>query len=376
MSDAIEMSALSKHFGSFAALDSLDLSVPQGQFVTLLGPSGSGKTTALRCLAGLEHPTGGEIHLGGTLVSAPARRVSVPPEKRGVGFVFQNYALWPHMTVRANVEYPLRLRRVASADRRRRAEELLEIVGLERQVDKPASDLSGGQQQRVALARALANESPFMLYDEPLSNLDAQLRNRTRTAIRDIHDRFGTTTVYVTHDQDEAFSLSDRVVVMNGGRVEQDDHPQAIYDRPASAFIARFVGFDNIIEGVSVQEVVDRGTTVVLPDGLGVCTGTSTGVRVGDLATVAVRAHDIVLGDEGGEGTPAVVHQIGFSSGAWVVVLDVPHRGGSTTVHARVGAEQGRPDFGVGDPVTFAVRAGRAVVLSQDESAMPGVDAP
>lgn len=375
MTDAIRLSGLSKHFGDFAALDALDLSIPEGQFVTLLGPSGSGKTTALRCLAGLEHPTGGEIHLGGRLVSAPDRRVSVPPEKRGVGFVFQNYALWPHMTVRSNVEYPLRLRKVAAAERRRRAEELLEVVGLEHQVDKPASDLSGGQQQRVALARALANESPFMLYDEPLSNLDAQLRGRTRTAIRDIHDRFGTTTVYVTHDQDEAFSLSDRVVVMNGGRVEQDDHPQAIYDHPASAFIARFVGFDNIVDGAVVRRVGDGSATAELPDGLGVWSGRSGGARVGDEVTVAVRAHDVVVGDEGGEGTPALVHQIGFSSGAWVVVLDVPYEGTSRMVHARVGAEHGRPGFGVGDRVTFAVRPGRPVVLAQASDPAPNAAA-
>lgn len=368
MTGAIQLTRLSKRFGDFAALDSLDLSIPEGQFVTLLGPSGSGKTTALRCLAGLEHPTGGEVRLAGALVSAPEQRITVPPEKRGVGFVFQNYALWPHMTVRANVEYPLRLRKVASGERRRRAEALLGIVGLDGQADKPASDLSGGQQQRVALARALANESPFMLYDEPLSNLDAQLRTRTRTAIRDIHDRFGTTTVYVTHDQDEAFSLSDRVVVMNRGRVEQDDHPETIYARPANAFIARFVGFENIIDGARVTEVGAAGATAELPDGLGTCIGDARDHAAGADVAVAVRAHDVVLGNEGGHGSPAVVHQLGFSSGAWGVVLKAPGGEGSRTVHARVGAEHGRPDFRVGDRVTFRVRPGRAVLLpAQDQ---------
>ncbi|MEV0109789.1 ABC transporter ATP-binding protein [Nocardia sp. NPDC050799] len=367
MTDAIQLNRLSKHFGDFAALDSLDLTIPEGQFVTLLGPSGSGKTTALRCLAGLEQPTGGEIHLAGALVCAPGQRIAVPPEKRGVGFVFQNYALWPHMTVRANVEYPLRLRKVSSADRRRRAEELLGIVGLDGQADKPAADLSGGQQQRVALARALANDSPFMLYDEPLSNLDAQLRTRTRTAIRDIHDRFGTTTVYVTHDQDEAFGLSDRVVVMNRGRVEQDDHPETIYARPASAFVARFVGFENIIDGGRVTEVAVAGATVVLPDGLGTCLADSRDHAVGADIAVAVRAHDVVLGEEGSGGCPAVVQRLGFSSGAWEVVLAASGRAGVRTVHARVGAEHGRPVFGAGDRVTFRIRPGRAVLLPAGE---------
>lgn len=367
---AISVEGLGKDFGDFEAVKSVDLEVPKGQFLTLLGPSGSGKTTVLRCLAGLEVPTRGEIRLTGETVAAPARGVSVPPERRGVGFVFQNYALWPHMTVRSNVQYPLKLqKKLDRAARRARAEELLELVGLEQFGGNRASDLSGGQQQRVALARALANDSAFMLFDEPLSNLDAQLRLRTRAAIRDIHDRLGTTTVYVTHDQDEAFSISDRVVVMNHGVVEQDDDPETIYERPASPFIARFVGFDNVIEHARLLRFEDADHAVIdLPGGLGTCVARRGACREGDTVTVAFRARDVLVGNAvrpgSGPTVNAEVRHVSFSSGTWSIGLAV----GGHLLQCQVGSTNGRPDLATGENIVIQVAARRPIVLPDSSS--------
>lgn len=370
--DAIVIESLKKSFGAFNALRTIDLRVPEGQFVTLLGPSGSGKTTTLRCLAGLEDPTGGFITLGGKLVAAPGRGVSIPPERRSVGFVFQNYALWPHMTVRGNVEYPLRLKKASSRERRKRVDHLLDLVGLADFASKRASDLSGGQQQRVALARALANDSPFMLYDEPLSNLDAALRVKTRDAIRDIHDRLGTTTVYVTHDQDEAFSISDRVVIMNHGVIEQDGTPEEIYARPGSEFIARFVGFRNLLSGAKVLSLEGSEQAVVDVPGVGQCTAHRGGFNVGDIVTVAFRARDLFLDDgvhaagEAGPYVPGTVQTVAFSSGDWTVAVQV----GSTTIGVKSTNDEGRPAVAPGDLVSVGIKPGRGVLLRPD-SAVP-----
>jgi iron(III) transport system ATP-binding protein len=253
----VTITGLVKEFGGVAAVEQLDLDIAPGEFVTLLGPSGCGKTTTLRCLAGLEAPDRGELAIGERVVFSAARATFVPPDKRDVGMVFQSYGLWPHMTVRGNVGYPLKLAKVGKAEARRRVLEILERVGLADRADEMATSLSGGQQQRVALARAMVNRPALMLYDEPLSNLDAKLRLSMRTQIRELHDALGSTSVYVTHDQEEAIALADRVVVMNAGRIEQVGSPRELYTRPANAFVADFMGFQNILSGTVVDVAAD-----------------------------------------------------------------------------------------------------------------------
>ena len=224
-----------------AAVAALDLTLAEGTLVTLLGPSGCGKTTTLRMLAGFEQPTGGRILIDGVDVT------QMPVNKRDVGIVFQNYALFPHMTVRENVNYGLESRGPLTAELKGRVDDILSLMNLAEFADRAPNQLSGGQQQRVAVARAVVTRPRVLLFDEPLSNLDAQLRERVRDDLRAIQQELGITSLYVTHDQSEALAISDRVVVMNKGRVEQDAEPEAIYARPASDFVARFMGRANII---------------------------------------------------------------------------------------------------------------------------------
>ena len=245
------------------AVDGIDLEVGEGKLTTLLGPSGCGKTTTLRLIAGLERADAGTVEIGGQVVSDPARGVFVGPHRRPIGIVFQSYAIWPHMTVAENVMFPLRVSRprARKADARRRALEALDAVGLADFAERPAPALSGGQQQRVALARALVREPKVLLLDEPLSNLDKGLRGRMRDEIRAVQQRLGITTVFVTHDQDEALAVSDDVVVMNGGHVIERGIPHAIYTYPRDMFTARFLGVSNSLDGV-VEAVGTDGATV------------------------------------------------------------------------------------------------------------------
>ena len=240
---SVEFRGLRREFGDVKALDGLDLLIEPGELVALLGPSGCGKTTALRVLAGLEQVDSGEVLVDGTDV------VGVPANKRDMGMVFQAYSLFPNLTVQDNVAFGLRLRGAGTAERHKRAQELLELVGLATQGKRYPHQLSGGQQQRVALARALAIEPRVLLLDEPLSALDAQVRNQLRDEIRRLQLRVGITTLFVTHDQEEALSIADRVGVMKLGRLEQCDTPAALYARPATAFVAEFVGTMNHLPG-------------------------------------------------------------------------------------------------------------------------------
>ncbi|HEX9442552.1 MAG TPA: ABC transporter ATP-binding protein, partial [Candidatus Binatia bacterium] len=251
----IKIRGLKKWFdskrGRVEALRGIDLEVAEKEFCVLLGPSGCGKTTTLRCVAGLERPDAGELELAGGVVNSPARRIYVPTEKRDIGMVFQSYAIWPHMNVFQNVAFPLikgrkRVGRDLVAEKVRRALHLVQLDGLE---DRPATDLSGGQQQRVAMARAMVTEPKILLMDEPLSNLDARLREQMRVELRKITRAVGVTTLYVTHDQAEALSLGDRVCVMHGGEILQVAAPQEIYTRPANLFVAQFVGEMNFVKG-------------------------------------------------------------------------------------------------------------------------------
>jgi iron(III) transport system ATP-binding protein len=233
---------------AFAAVRDVSFSAAQGEFITLLGPSGCGKTTTLRCIAGLERPDGGEIAVAESIVYSSAKRIYVPTHGRDIGMVFQSYAIWPHMTVFGNVAFPLEVeRKLTRREIRRRTLEVLETVALGGLEDRPASKLSGGQQQRLALARALVRRPRLFLLDEPLSNLDAQLRDRMRGELRRLQSNLGLTTLYVTHDQTEALALSDRIAVMNCGMIEQWGTPEEIYNRPANAFVASFVGSSNFV---------------------------------------------------------------------------------------------------------------------------------
>jgi len=241
------LEGLTKKYGAFKAVDNISLTLRDGEFLSLLGPSGCGKTTTLRMIAGFITPTDGRIILDGQVISSP--QGSLPPEKRGMAMIFQSYAIWPNKTVSGNVSFGLRMQRLPTAEVRSRTEHILDVVQLKHLSERYPSELSGGQQQRVALARAIAVQPKVMLMDEPLSNLDANLREEMRTEIKRLHDEFGVTTVYVTHDQSEAMAISDRIAVINAGRIEQIDTPYALYARPKTRFAAEFIGRTNLIQG-------------------------------------------------------------------------------------------------------------------------------
>ena len=245
----IEISDLVIRYGEATAVNGVSFTVGQGEHLTLLGPSGCGKTTTLRAIAGLEQPASGSITIDGRAMFDGAKRINVPTEDRGVSMVFQSYAVWPHMTVFDNVAYGLRVRKQDKGEIKANVERALDLVQMRHLADRGASKLSGGQQQRVALARAVAFSPTVVLFDEPLSNLDAKLRAEMRVELRELQRRLGITAVYVTHDQEEALAISDRVVVMNVGVIEQIGTPEEIYNRPKSHFVADFVGSANIIKG-------------------------------------------------------------------------------------------------------------------------------
>ncbi len=232
----VELQGIGKHFGAHAAVQDVNLVAESGEFVALLGPSGCGKSTTLRLIAALEQPDAGRIVIGGVDVT------QAPAAQRGIAMVFQNYALFPHLTVGENIVFGLTVRRVDKAERARRLAHTAELLGLQALLDRKPSQLSGGQRQRVALGRAIVAQAPVCLMDEPLSNLDAQLRQHMRSEIRELQQRLGITMIYVTHDQTEAMTMADRVVLMRAGRIEQQGTPQDLYERPASTFVAGFIG--------------------------------------------------------------------------------------------------------------------------------------
>jgi iron(III) transport system ATP-binding protein len=283
---SVELRGLTKHYGSLAVVDNVSLMVEHGRLVCLLGPSGCGKTTTLRLIAGFVEPTGGEILVGDQILSSRAR--TVPPERRNMSMIFQSYALWPHMTVAQNVAYGLELRKMDKATIARKLQAILATTHLSELAERYPGELSGGQQQRVALARALIVEPETLLLDEPLSNLDANLREEMRFEVRRLHDEYRYTTVYVTHDQSEAMTTADVIAVMNAGKIEQAGSPEEIYERPRSEFVARFIGSSNVVRGTAL----DANHISVAGSPLR-CTG--SGLAAGADAAVSVRQHVIRL---------------------------------------------------------------------------------
>ena len=247
--DKLQLKGLTKKFADLVVVDDLNLTLRAGEFVSLLGPSGCGKTTTLRMIAGFVTPTAGTVEMDGKQMSSATS--SLPPEKRRMSMIFQSYALWPNMTVEQNVAFGLKMRKVAKDEAKRRVGQILNVVQLGHLAARYPNELSGGQQQRVSLARALVVEPEILLLDEPLSNLDANLREEMRGEIRRLHNEFGITSIYVTHDQSEAMTTSDRIAVMNKGRIEQIDDPLTLYTRPKTRYVAEFIGRSNILDGRS-----------------------------------------------------------------------------------------------------------------------------
>lgn len=285
---SIVIKGLGKRFGDHTALREVDIDLPAGAFLVLLGPSGCGKTTTLRILAGLERAGSGVIRVGERTVVDVANGIEVPADKRGLGMVFQSYALWPHMTVRANVDWPLRVARWKRADRDKRIAEVLEALEIGRLADRHPAQISGGQQQRVAIARTIAPRPAVLLFDEPLSNLDARLRVETRAEIVKMHRMTGATSVYVTHDQTEALAMATHIAVMNGGAVQQFGTPEELLERPATAFVASFLGTPpavllggELVDGTLVRD----GVPLIADAGAGWC--------------AMYRPHDLRLRDDG-----------------------------------------------------------------------------
>jgi iron(III) transport system ATP-binding protein len=284
---SVVLRGVTKRFGDAVALNDVSLEIAQGRLCCLLGPSGCGKTTALRLVAGFTEPSAGEIVLGDRVVSSPKR--TLPPERRNVSMVFQSYALWPHLTVAENVAYGLTLRKLPRDAIARKVGEMLATTKLANLADRYPGELSGGQQQRVALARALIVEPETLLLDEPLSNLDANLREEMRFEVRRLHDEYRYTTIYVTHDQAEAMTTADLIAVMNHGRIEQLGSPEEIYDRPRSAFVARFIGASNVVTGKVVDTARIQVAGVILR-------GSGGSFAPGGSGAMSIRQHDIALG--------------------------------------------------------------------------------
>jgi putative spermidine/putrescine transport system ATP-binding protein len=345
----LRLQGVTRRFGDVRALSGMDLTIRGGEFIALLGPSGCGKSTALNCVAGLLPLSEGEIWLDGERIDG------LPPERRGFGMVFQSYALFPHLSARANVAFGLAMRGVAKAEQRERVEEALRLVRLERRADRFPAQLSGGEQQRVAIARAVVVEPPLVLMDEPLSNLDAKLRIELRTEVRRLHQELGLTTVYVTHDQEEALSLADRVVVLRDGRVQEVGTPEEVYLHPVNRYVADFMGYRNMleldVEGVEGEDAVLAGQGLRL-------LGRSRRAPRNGRAVAAIRPDDFVVGEEGDSTVEVTVQVVEYRGRDWAVEAAIPSGG---TVHF-----VSRVPLAPGDRTVLGVSRERVLVFDVD----------
>ncbi|WP_282568762.1 ABC transporter ATP-binding protein [Bosea sp. AS-1] len=356
---SINVQNLVKRYGALTVVHGISFDVGKGEFISLLGPSGCGKTTTLRCIAGLEDADGGVIRIDDRVVSAPEQGVLVPAHERQIGMVFQSYAIWPHMTVAANVGFPLAIRKVAAADVAKQVDEALEIVGMRHLRERHPSQLSGGQQQRVALARAIVGRPRVLLFDEPLSNLDAKLREGTRIEIKRLQRELDVATVYVTHDQEEALSMSDRVVVMDQGRITQAGTPKELYRRPANRFVADFVGRASFID-------VERA------NGAGWSTASGIRLKLDDAGAPEAQRYQAMLRPESIEIAPGATARVEGGDNVLEGRVLESHYLGAYTEYlvdasgARVKVHS-RSDFDVGDAVTlrFAPEYCRLVALEE-----------
>ncbi len=351
---AVRLAGVTKRFDDVVAVDHIDLAIPDGEFFSLLGPSGCGKTTTLRMIAGLEFPTEGSLRIRGHEMGL------LPPNKRPVNTVFQSYALFPHMDVETNISFGLEMRKVAKAERRRRVGEAIELVRLDGLAKRKPSQLSGGQQQRVALARALVNEPKVLLLDEPLGALDLQLRQEMQNELKSLQQTVGITFVYVTHDQEEALTMSDRIGVMRAGKLLQVAGPEELYERPATRFVADFIGRSNILPGTVASE-----HEIVLANGdrLGLSTETDLGTSVG----VAVRPERLHIGSPdtslpGRHVLRGNVARATYVGNAVVYVVNVDW------IEIEVRSTNDRPSdrFAVGDPVEVSFDSEHASVVEDD----------
>ena len=292
---------LVKWFGSDRAVDGISFSIEKGSFLTLLGPSGCGKTTTLMSIAGLHSIDAGEIRVGETIFTSREKKIFLPPEKRDIGMVFQSYAIWPHMTVKQNVAYPLEIRKVKSDEIDERVNDVLTLVGLTEMAEKLATQLSGGQQQRAALARAIVSNPRLLLFDEPLSNLDLKLREQMRVELKRIQNEVGITSIYVTHDQSEALVMSDEIIVMSKGQIEQRDPPFEVYSKPVNGYVSQFIGVANLLNGrVKSDPKHGRGEVDVSASISGLsCDCLLAGeVKKGDEVVVSVRPENVSVSSD------------------------------------------------------------------------------
>lgn len=354
----LQLKQIRKAFANTNVLNGIDLSIGQGEFITLLGASGCGKTTTLRIIAGLEQPDSGSVLLGGKDVTA------LPPEKRNVNTVFQNYALFPHMTVAENIAYGLKLQKKPKAEIRQKVQKMLALVQLEGYENRRPNELSGGQKQRVAIARALAVEPQILLLDEPLGALDLQLRRQMQFELKRLQKQLGITFIYITHDQEEALNMSDRIAVMRQGQFEQIGTPNEVYESPKTDYVARFVGEANILQGTVCQ----LGNPLLLQTAAGVCAVACNGcgLKQGDTACIAVRSEQVQFTPyrEGEQGLRATITEKNFAGGMLRILLTFAD--GQTVVASRHGIDLPAQ---VGDEMLVHWQPEHAILVQQSEEA-------
>jgi iron(III) transport system ATP-binding protein len=357
----ITIANLSKSYGGrhlqMAALSDLSLTIADNQFITLLGPSGCGKTTTLRCIAGYVTPDTGTIHVDDRLLSSPSG--VVPPEARGMGMVFQNYAVWPHKTVHENISFGLKLRKLSASQVRDKVEQALVLVNLKGLEGRYPNELSGGQQQRVALARSLVVEPDILLLDEPLSNLDAKLREKMRGELKQLQRRTGITFIYVTHDQSEALALSDQIAVMHGGRLQQFGSPFEVYTRPSNRIVADFMGLVNFVPG-RIVAVADGQAEIEGEGGLRLRAILPAGLKAGDAVDIAVRPENVTLAPAGGADNSGIVRERVFLGNICEYTVALP---GGALLRVQTHPLQ---QFGEGEAVAVTIDASQCSVFPRE----------